>query len=105
MTSQLSQLPQVVKGEEGTASPPNPHYLVADKWHSQLSLALAFRTGSPMPPRPDQNCLGKVQHLLSQVLQLTRDRASSPALLTPGLVLLTSANGEGQEVGHHPCIH
>lgn len=65
----------------------------------QLSCFHAFRAGSPALLTTGSSlvcCPGRVQGLLSCVLQQVRGMASSLILVTPGPVLLSAAGSKGQ---------
>lgn len=82
----LSQVLQVVRSKERKVSPLHPcHFMKDDCWHRQLSHAFVLGAGSPVlrPPGSALLCYpGEVQFLLSQVLDLVNDRASSSEFMT-----------------------
>lgn len=95
---QLSQLLQVVKGDGNhptTPHTPHTHILLP---HSCPQAQLTCT-----PPGPVLLCcLDEVQIPLSRMLQLVRDRASLPTLITLGQVLPTAANGKGITITSTP---
>jgi hypothetical protein len=67
--------------------PPTPclGQFTAKEWHVQVFYCFMVRVASPvsLPPGLALQCsAGKVQGLLSRVMQLVRDRAKSPKLMT-----------------------
>lgn len=62
--------------------------------------------GPAPPPGPVLLCCPVQVLPLSQLLQPARIRASKPALLIPGPVLLTVSGGKGQaREGNNPCLY
>lgn len=76
----------------------------ATSWHTGSWASFSILTlgaGSSLPCQPVPSvliCPGKV---LSQVLQLGRDRDCSCIIMTPRLALLTASGGKGQEGKGH----
>lgn len=79
---QFSQLPQVVRDKGGKVAPIHPHHFMADDWWASSPILLSVSLAHLQPCHQDHCpcCTGKVQELLSRVLQLVTDRNSSPKL-------------------------